>query len=119
VTLDDDELRAQSQRWTLIREALAAGSPVVMRLHPHLHAPGYAIYAEHGPARIYACTLVSETLPVVFDADLVVLNPGADPEATVRAWLSRKFPGVSLANVRVEPYVEPTGSSHVTGEKRP
>lgn len=114
----DDELLAQSQRRTLIRDAIATGSLVVFRLHPHLHAPGYTVYAEHGTARIYACTLVREILPVVFDADLVVMD-AADPEATVRAWLSREFPGISLVNARVERYVEPTDRGRSTRKDLP
>lgn len=119
MTVDDDELLAQDQRRALIREALVTRAPVVVRLHPHLHAPGYAVYVEHGTSRIYACTLVNEVLPVVFDVDLVVVDPAVGPEETVRAWLAREFPGASLANVRVERYVEPTARARVTGKDLP
>lgn len=107
MTLAADELYAQVQRRALIREALVTGSAVMMRLHAHLHAPGYAVYAEHGTARIYACTLVSEILPVIFDGDLVVMADATDPEETVRAWLLREFAGISIEHVRIERYVEP------------
>lgn len=102
MTIDDDELDALAERQMQIREAFKSGESVVMRLHPYYHSRGYAVYAERGAAKIFACSLVAES--TCDDPEVVEVGP--DPEASVRAWLSREFSDCSLTNVRVERYVE-------------